>query len=256
MTDILAWISIILSAVAITLAIVAIVFGWVTFRNANRMQSESSALLSQVSQKVEVISERTSRQLDKAWDYVTHRQGEPKEESSEQVKKEIERMRKQVIDDARKEASMVIEKAGLDKRVAQSTVDELQNIVGKLSEKSIEVSNIRLFLEKYGRIELEVGSFAKSLGIDVSKAFHLPQLLRMCEKRLSRPLPQRLLEEAELLTEVRDKVAHGQPNISENELNEYTKKAAAIYGYLRARFGETKISDVNLWLKKPESDSK
>ena len=246
MTDVLAWVSIILSAVSITLAIIAIIFGWVTFRNANRMQNESSSLLSQVSHKVEVISSRTSRQLDKAWDYVTHSKGEPKEESSEQVKKEIGRMRKQVIDDARKEASLVIEKAGLNRRVAKSTVHELQNLVGKVTEKSIEVSNVRLFLERYGKIEYAIERFAKNMGLEISKDTNLPQLLRiMSERRLMHPLHPRLLADVQKLTEVRNQLIHGQIDLSEKELSEYTRLARNIYGYFLTKSADIKPSDVD-----------
>jgi hypothetical protein len=254
MTDILAWISIILSAISITLAILAIIFGWITFRNANRMQIESSYLLSQVSQKVEVISERTSRQLDKAWDYVTNRQGN-QIEGNEQIKKEIERMKKQVIDEAREEANALIKNAGLDKQIAKSTVDKLNNIVGKVTEKSTEIGNISLFLERYGMVEQEVKAFVKSLGLVINKESNLSKLLRACQQRTPPLLPPPLFEDITKLTEVRNKIVHGNIDFSYNDLMEHTRSAAYIYGYLHAKFEKIKIDQMNYFLKKSRSAS-
>jgi len=66
--------------------------------------------------------------------------------------------------------------------------------------------------------------------------------------------------------EARNKVVHGRIDFSEKELTEYTRSAAYIHGYLRpivaeiryfqSIFAGTKFSDVDLWPKKPKSDSK
>lgn len=68
---ILTIVSIVLGVVSATLAVAAFIFGWVSFRNTAHMQVEAQAILAKVSEKVEVIVDRTSHQMDKAWEYFT-----------------------------------------------------------------------------------------------------------------------------------------------------------------------------------------
>lgn len=69
--SILTIVSIVLGVVSATLAVAAFIFGWISFRNTSHMQMEAQAILAKVSEKVEVIVDRTSHQIDKAWEYFT-----------------------------------------------------------------------------------------------------------------------------------------------------------------------------------------
>lgn len=68
MDSVLEIVSIILAVASTTLAITAFVFSWVFFRETSKAQRDIHTVLAKVNEKVDVVSERTARQMDKTWE--------------------------------------------------------------------------------------------------------------------------------------------------------------------------------------------
>lgn len=164
--------SIFLAVASTTLAIAAFIFSWVSYRNATKLQIKAQEILSQISQKVEVVVERTTHQMDKAWDYFTA------SKSSEDIFKKEAELKRQIIEDARKETSEFMKDAGLEKKTLNDLIEKVQVLVGKSSERTIQLLGRERIITSLYTIEEELKALAKEYKVVFSKGFNLKAIVK------------------------------------------------------------------------------
>ncbi len=136
--DIVTILTIILSVASITLSIVAIILGWVFFKDSSKMQIQAESILAKISEKVEVVVESTSRQLDKTLDHLLSSLGQKSPRLPEKVEQELERNLRQKT---KEETLKTLSEIGLDQEKfasLASTVDRLAERLTKISKEQAE----------------------------------------------------------------------------------------------------------------------
>jgi hypothetical protein len=127
--------NIILSVSSATLSITAIVFSWITYRNSTKMQMDAQAILEKITQRVEVVVQSTTNQIDKAWNYITTTNHNSKSEIPE-IHFDLDSLKQNLINETKAEVSTLIKNLSPDK----NTIDELSNKVEFLIQKTTNVT--------------------------------------------------------------------------------------------------------------------
>jgi hypothetical protein len=127
--------NIILAVSSATLSITAIVFSWITYRNSTKMQMDAQAILEKITQRVEVVVQSTTTQIDKAWNYITNTNHNPKSDIPE-VQFDLDSLKQKFIDETKVEVIALIKNLSTDK----NTIDELSNKVEFLIQKTTNVT--------------------------------------------------------------------------------------------------------------------
>jgi len=133
--DIVTILTIILSVASITLSIVAIILGWVFFKASSKMQIQAESILAKISEKVEVVVESTSRQLDKTLDHLLSSFGQRSLRLPEKVEQELESNLRQKI---KEETLKTLSEIGLDWEKFASPVESLTERLAKISKEQAE----------------------------------------------------------------------------------------------------------------------
>jgi hypothetical protein len=173
MEDYLTMWSIFLAVASTTLAVAAFIFSWVSYRNATKLQIKAQEILSQISQKVEVVVERTTHQMDKAWDYFTALPYISIPRSGEDIFKKEEELKKQIIEEARKETTELMKDTGLQNKTLIELVEKVEALVGKSSDRTIKLLGRERILTSLYKIEEELKALAKEHKVVFSKGFDL-----------------------------------------------------------------------------------
>ncbi len=199
---------IILSVSSITLAIVAIWFSWVTYKNSTEMQMKSQSILEQITQKVEVIVDKTSHQVDRAWDYFTQ-----KEVSNINKKEEVsfdsEKLKKEIVEETKNETIKIIKETGLDIEKVRNLESKVEDILNRTTEKAEDVFNKERMLDRYEQVEKELKQwFLRIKKWDFPPNILLPHIIS--NKEISSFLPETILFKLREIIDVRNKIAHSK----------------------------------------------
>jgi hypothetical protein len=170
--------SIFLAVASTTLAIAAFIFSWVSYRNATKLQINAQEILSQISQKVEVVVDRTTHQMDKAWDYFTALPYTSISKYSEDILKKEDELKTQIIEEARKETTELMKDAGLQKKTLDDLIEKVQGLVGKSSERTIQLLGRERIITSLYTIEQELKALAKEYKVVFSKGFNLRDIVK------------------------------------------------------------------------------
>lgn len=228
--DFLTVLGITLSVTSITLSIVAMIFAWVSYKNSTQMQMKAQAILEQISQKVEIIVDKTSHQIDKAWDYFTQ-SIESNQKGKETLLFSPDELKKQIIDETKKESEKLIKNIGIDKDKIQSLEDKFSELVNKTTTRTEEVFNKQLLLDKYSQVEMTIKGW-----LLFNKRWDFPpniSLWNMLNNEEIRSIfPNQLLENLHRLTETRNKVAHSK-DVSMHDLDSAISIANNILEFLK-----------------------
>lgn len=223
--DTITVLTIILSVASITLSVTASIFGWVTYRNSTKMQMEAQNILSQVSQKVEVVVERTSHQMDRAWEFFT---GNPLAKKDEDATNKEEQLKSAVIEEAKKEATDVMKKAGVDKDVLNSLVKKVETLVARSTVKTRELFESQQLVSKLSELEREMREYGmERIGFPPD----IPSDLLI--KEMSRFLPSSLSREVMRLFDMRSAISHGM-DVSSMDVARATAMADKVLSFLQA----------------------
>jgi hypothetical protein len=229
MPDILMTVSILLAVVSATLAIAAFIFSWVTFRNTSNMQMQAQAILAQVSQKVEVVVERTSQQIDRAWDYFTGAPTATQSKVSEEVAQKEEELRAQISEEVRREAAEVMKKAGLEKETLKSLLGQVESIIAKTTQRTRQLFEQQNLLLKLSEIERELRDTSEGLGRTLPPNIPLEELVLS----LPAPLPPGPMRELIKLARFRDMATHDDFDWGEQDIHQSLRIADELLSYLR-----------------------
>lgn len=166
--EILVWVSIFLAIISATLAVAAFIFGWVSFRRTSDMHIETQKILAKISEKVESVVDRTSRQIDKAWDYLTR--DTLVSEDSSKIEKEAEKITEKKLEPLRKEFDEVLKKlvkTDADhnrlRGLFEKAIDKTRKTTEESLEESIEARIKNLTIYELHKIKKEEGINANLL---------------------------------------------------------------------------------------------
>jgi hypothetical protein len=171
--------SIFLAVASTTLAIAAFIFSWASYRNATKMQIKAQEILSQISQKVEVVVERTTHQIDKAWDYFTGLPSASLSKAHEELSIKEEELKNQIIEEARKETAQLMEGTGLQKDLLNELIDKVQSLVDKSSERTKQLLQRETILTNLSKIENDIRDFATVKGLKCPKQMGLNDIANL-----------------------------------------------------------------------------
>lgn len=230
--DTITVLTIILSVASITPSIAASIFGWVTYKNSTKMQMDAQSILSQVSQKVEVVVERTSHQMDRAWEFFT---GNPLAKKDEETSNKEEELKSAVIEEAKKEATEVMKKAEVDKDVLNSLVKKVETLVARSTVKTRELFESQQLLSKLSELEREMREFGmERIGFPPD----IPTDVLM--KEMSQFLPGSLSREVMRLFDIRGAISHGA-DVNSLDVSRAIAMADRVLSFLQAeRIGRRK----------------
>lgn len=233
MESLLVWISIILGVASATLAITAFIFGWASYSNTAKLQNNIQALLAMIREKVEVVVERTTHQIDKAWDYFTS--GGPIG-ISDDAKKEREELREglkeEMKEEARREAAEAIKEAGLDPQQVKALLSRVDSLIEKTTVRTEVMVGQQKFLGVMTNIENEARTLAQAVGM---KRFSKAPLIEL-GRSLYRAdiIPGGAYGEIKWLHDVRNKFVHEEPEeIKSIDIDEAIQRAKRFLGYLK-----------------------
>jgi len=230
MADPLTTVTILLAVVSTTFAIASFVFSWVSFRNTSQMQMNAQAILAQISQRVEVVVERTSQQMDKAWEYFTSLPPPPPSIASEELAQREEELRAQIIEEAREEAAQVIKQAGLDTDVLKRLLPEVEDVIGRSAERSGRLFALQEFLLRFSEIERELRDIAAESGVILAPD---DRSFRTLVWKLRDVLPAHVSVQIVSLEEFRAKAVHPDFDWSSTAASIYPDAAYVLLDYLR-----------------------
>ncbi len=182
MEDYLTMWSILLAVASTTLAIAAFIFSWASYKSASNMLIKSQEILAQISQKVEVVVERTTHQIDRAWDYFTGVPSASLSKGAEEIAKKEDELKRQIIEEARKETIELMKGAGLQKEALNELIEKVENLVGKSSERTRQLLQRERILSNISKIEETLRELAAENGVRFPKQMSLKALARNFSK--------------------------------------------------------------------------
>ena len=172
----------ILSIVSATLAIAAFIFSWKSFNKSSELQMEAQNILSKVSEKVDVVVERTSHQIDKAWDYIT---SSPLSLPIGQIPKETENkkeeLREKLLKEARREATEVMKKSGIDPDKLKDLRLKVAALIKKTTERTESMVETNMLLRSFSNLKVVANSLATLHGMQIDEKTILPDIARFLE---------------------------------------------------------------------------
>jgi len=231
MADLLTTVSILLAVASTTLAIAAFVFSWVSFRNTSQMQMNAQAILAQISQRVEVVVERTSQQMDRAWEYFTSLPAAPPSLPSEALAEREEKLRAQVIEEARQEAAKAIKSAGLDKEALKNLLEQVQGVIDRSAERTRHLLAQQDLLGKVSEIEGELRLLAAEPGIGSDPEAPLERLA----EELRPFLVPGAVKDLDGLINLRSRAMSGDFDWSKEEIDAHYEMVHRLLRYFRRR---------------------
>ena len=233
MDDIITILSIVLSVASTTLSITAIVISWVMYKNSTKMQVDAQTILAQVSQKVDVVVDKTSHQIDRAWDYFTGSTPSAPIERDDEFAKLGEEIKVKAIEEAKKQATDLMKKAGVDKEILDSLVSKVEKLVGKSAEKTGELFKRESLFDTLSELEIEFRVFvSRKIGIFPDE--NIDVLFDNVKKSGFRAVG--FIEDMKALMEVKKSLLKGDPiGILEGE--NLIRKARALISYMHRRQG-------------------
>jgi len=190
----------------------------------------AQAILAQISQRVEVVVERTSQQMNKAWEYFTSLPPPPPSIASEELAQREEELRAQIIEEAREEAAQVMKQAGLDTDVLKRLLPEVENVIGRSTERSGRLFALQKFLPRFSEIERELRDIAAESGVILAPD---DRSFRILVWKLRDILPAHVSVEIVSLEEFRAKAVHPDFDWSSREASSYLDRAGVVLDYLR-----------------------
>ncbi len=204
------WMSLLLSAVSMTLAVLAIIFGWVTFKNSNKAQMKAQEILYQVDERLNIIVMTQNKQLDKTIDCLISRS--PNEGKIE-TPKEVFEIIKRYNNELKNEIQQIIRESG------GSINNNVEKNLNKISsENESKISRIALettFLSGYKDLELLIRRIAECYGLGV-KGKTLPQMLKLIpdDMRISSIMGLFIMK----LSNIRNKLLHSDEKIEDETM--------------------------------------
>lgn len=230
--DTLSILSIILAVSSITLALVAIWFSWVSYKNSTDLQMKAQSILEQISQKVELIVDKTSHQIDRAWDYFTQKI-EPINDKKEVITFNLDELKKEIVEETKNETIKIISEAGLDNEKIRQLERKVESVVNKITDRTQEVFNKQLILDKYTQIENELKMWLLN-----NYKWHFPPNVMLMQiinnKEISSVLPETLRFKLSEITDIRNKVAHSK-EVSKDELENSIFTANDLISFFRIK---------------------
>ena len=213
--DILSILGIILSVTSITLAIVAIWFAWFSYKNSTEMQMKAQSILEQITQKVEVVVDKTSHQMDRAWDYITQK-GDSRIDEQEETLFDIDKLKKEVIEETKNETIKIIKESGLDIEKVNLLESKVEAIVNRTTDKTEDLFKKEKMLEKYKLVDEELRIWYRR-----KRNWVFPHIIRLKDmisnEEIVSPLPKSVRDKLQEIIEVRNKIVHSK-NIDIAEL--------------------------------------
>lgn len=206
--DITTVLGIILSVSSITLSLVAIWFAWVSYKNSTDMQMKAQGILEQISQKVELIVDKTSHQIDRAWEYFTNT-SKPLPNKTDESNFNVDELRKQIVEETKSETLKLIQDAGLDKSKIESLNTILADLVDKTTERTKEVFSKQLIIDRYSEIESEIKKwYERKLNWIFPPNINFVQMIH--NKEINSKLPREVINNLMKFIETRNRIAHSK----------------------------------------------
>ncbi len=175
----------ILSIVSATLAVAAFIFSWKSFNKSSELQTKAQDTLSKVSEKVDVVVERTSHQIDKAWDYIT---SPPIPLPIEQIPKETEekkeKLKEKLLKEARREATEVMKESGIDPVKLKDLRLKVAALIKKTSERTESMVEKNMLLTNLYKLKFAAKSLAKLHGMQIGKKTTLLDIAQFLEDKI------------------------------------------------------------------------
>lgn len=157
--------SIFLAIASATLAIAAFIFSWASYKSSTQIQIKAQEILAQISQKVDVVVERTTHQIDKAWDYFTGLPSHTLSKTTEEISKKEEELKNKIIEETKNEVSEIMKGSGLQKDALKDLYDKVEKLVSRSSEKTKQLYQRERIIINISRIEEEIRKIANDKGI-------------------------------------------------------------------------------------------
>ena len=175
----------ILSIVSATLAIAAFFFSWSSFNKSSDLQIKAQEILTKVSEKVDVVVERTSHQMDKAWDYIT---SSPLPLSTEQIPKETEdkkeELREKLLKEARREATEVMKKSGINPDRLKDLSLKVEALIKKTTERTESMVEQNMLLTSITNLKLVAIPLAKLHGMQIHEKTKSPEIAHFLKDKI------------------------------------------------------------------------
>ncbi|MBM4300823.1 MAG: hypothetical protein FJ121_04725 [Deltaproteobacteria bacterium] len=174
--------------------------------------------------------ERTTHQIDKAWDYFTGLPYGSSSKTTEENFKKEEELKRQIIEEARKETTELMKDAGLQKKTLNELVEKVQSLVGKSTERTRQLLERERISQKFIIIEEELRGIADDFQVFFAKGVHLLAIISDFKKleRFKFINPQALDSIQRLFG-----IYKGNPSYSDEEIKEISRELDSLIDYLK-----------------------
>jgi hypothetical protein len=231
MADYLTMVSIFLSIASTTLAIAAFIFSWVTFKSTSKIQIDAQAILAQISEKVEVVVDKTSHQIDKAWDYFTSHNSSSLPKSIEVANKKLDDLKNQIIGEARKEITESIKRFSpeIDKELFKAMImEEVEKLVGRSTQQTKQLMEREALILKIAEIQAIVMKIAIERGYKLDQGTSFMTFLKQFDF-----LPSNIKDDIITLCQFHDIKNRG--TLTEERIQKYFRMAESLINFLRIK---------------------
>lgn len=174
--DVLTFVTILLAVASLTLSIAAVIFSWVTFNNTSKMQMDAHATLAKISERVEVIAQQTSHQMERVLEYFTRT--EPTSEISKQVAERENELKEKLKEQVQHAITEAIKEAGLEKEKLDAFVSRVASLVSQITERTIPLMDKQRFTELLSEVSDKLNDYASRKAFSFPPNTPLGQMLR------------------------------------------------------------------------------
>lgn len=157
--------TIILSVVSITLSITALIYGWIMYRNTSKLQMQANATLEEISKRVQVVVEYSTKLVEKAWDFVTTGGTKLLEKKYEPEMENYEKRDSKIIKKTTKKLTEALKNSGL--KSTQPVIEKVEETVSEGVKKTKEILKRRQYISRFDGIKEEVIEKATQNGITI-----------------------------------------------------------------------------------------
>lgn|GEM_PF-6288263 len=223
--DAVSMLSIIMGGASIALAVVAIYFTHAFYRDGTKTQADAQALLAKVSEKLDVVSERTSGQMDKAFDSILG----ALPWSLERTPGGEEGFERKTTAEFAAAAETLGKNAGLGDKDAQA--------LGESMAAHAEALTMRLgIVHLYGALTSALFVTAQRLGQQPDGLASLASVWQPIRERLGMRIPPSIVSDAEFLAGAQAKVMQGGHVLSSEEMDSMVQAAKRVADHFSANY--------------------
>lgn len=222
--DTLTIVSLVVGVASATLAVAASVFGWVTYRNSTNMQVKAQEILAKVSEKVEVVAEHTTHQIDRAWDYFTASSAAappvPDPEADKELTDRLNSIREQLQVEVRERVAAATKEHGLDRQTIENLASEVADVISRTTEQTEALKLERALALEFAKLEPRLRAYIRQHGhVDYGRDYSFSDTVKHLSSfdETKAAFSPSFLHELQRLADVHNRLKHGQ-ELSDDEI--------------------------------------